>query len=530
MNEQENWVEVEISEIALISTGNTPSKKQPENYGGNIPFIKPPELKNNRVFDASEYISEIGAKKARILPKNSVLISCIGNLGKVGIAKEEVAFNQQINAASVFSGINEKLIFYQAQSSSFKGQLEQRASATTISIVNKGNFSTIKIWIPPTNEQNRIVSKIEELFSELDKGIESLKTAREQLKVYRQALLKHAFEGKLTEQWRKDNAAKLETADQLLERIKQEREDRYQQQLDDWKEAVKQWEASGKEGKKPVKPKLISKNDDNYQDISIYSSLPNEWRWVQIIDLLDSKPLNGRSVKDKDGGFRVLRLTSLKSKYIDVNESKEGDWTRDEAKRYLIKRGDFLLSRGNGSIKLVGRGALVKDNYEVAYPDTIVRLSISKGAYLTELFGYFWNSEIFRKQISSSARTTAGIYKINQALISDYYFPLIPLSEQEVLYEILEQHLSLIEVFEKNIIDDIDRSELLRQSILKKAFSGKLVPQDPNDEPASELLKRIAKEKAELEAQEKAAKAAIKKENPPQSPFTPRAPSKKGGG
>ncbi|MCI5146722.1 MAG: hypothetical protein D3923_14655, partial [Candidatus Electrothrix sp. AR3] len=109
-------------------------------------------------------------------------------------------------------------------------------------------YAKKQIFIPPLNEQDRILTKIEELFSELEKGIESLKTAREQLKVYRQAILKQAFEGKLTEQWRQENADKLETADQLLARIQQEREAYYQQQLDAWKEAIQRWEGAGKEG------------------------------------------------------------------------------------------------------------------------------------------------------------------------------------------------------------------------------------------------------------------------------------------
>ena len=95
--------------------------------------------------------------------------------------------------------------------------------------------------MPPINEQCRIVTKVEELYSELDKGIESLTIAREQLQNYRQAVLKHAFEGKLTEQWREENKDKLETADQFLARIMQEREVRYEKRLEVWKAAVDEW-------------------------------------------------------------------------------------------------------------------------------------------------------------------------------------------------------------------------------------------------------------------------------------------------
>ena len=129
------------------------------------------------------------------------------------------------------------------------------------------------IPLPPLNEQHRIVAKIEALFSELDKGIESFKTAREQLKIYRQALLKHAFSGKLTEQWRAENQDKLETAEALLQRIQTEREQRYQQQLKDW-------EATGKQGSKPKAPKTLPPL--TAEELAELPELPKGWAWVKI--------------------------------------------------------------------------------------------------------------------------------------------------------------------------------------------------------------------------------------------------------
>ena len=122
------------------------------------------------------------------------------------------------------------------------------------------NFEQISSFcLPPFSlaNQRRIVAKIEELFSEVDAGVASLKTARAQLGVYRQSLLKQAFEGKLTEKWRAQNPDKLEPAEQLLARIRSEREARYQQQLTDWQTAVEEWEAGGKEGRKPSKPSKL---------------------------------------------------------------------------------------------------------------------------------------------------------------------------------------------------------------------------------------------------------------------------------
>ena len=144
-------------------------------------------------------------------------------------------------------------------------------------------------------EQRRIVAKIEELFSELDKGIESLKTARAQLNVYRQAVLKHAFEGKLTAQWREENKDKLETPEQLLARIKQEREARYEQQVQEWKSTVKTWEETGKPGnKKPSKPKPA--NDPSpigQEDRERLLEIPDEWAWVKAWSALFYFPRMG---------------------------------------------------------------------------------------------------------------------------------------------------------------------------------------------------------------------------------------------
>ncbi|WP_295199529.1 restriction endonuclease subunit S [uncultured Chryseobacterium sp.] len=191
-----DWIKCEIGEVFDVVTGNTPSKANPLLYGGNIPFIKPPEINNKEVEDASEFLTEEGAAVARILPKCSVLITCIGNLGRVAMnSKFEVAFNQQINALKPNKFVYPKYIFYEAQSSNFRNQLEELSTAVTVALVNKTNFSKVKFPLPPLPEQRAIVKKLESLFSSLDAGVADLKKAQQQLKIYRQAVLKKAFEG-----------------------------------------------------------------------------------------------------------------------------------------------------------------------------------------------------------------------------------------------------------------------------------------------------------------------------------------------
>ena len=167
-------------------------------------------------------------------------------------------------------------------------------TGTTRLKLTKNALRRIPVSVAPAAEQHRIVAKIEELFSELDKGIESLKTARAQLKVYRQAVLKHAFEGKLTAQWRKENKDKLEKPEQLLTRIKQEREARYERQLKEWKAAVKTWEGVGKRDKRPAKPKPANyPSPIRQEDRERLLNLPDGWAWIRLAQLLSISPRMG---------------------------------------------------------------------------------------------------------------------------------------------------------------------------------------------------------------------------------------------
>ena len=166
----------------------------------------------------------------------SIHFSSRASIGYVVISAESLATNQGFKSLVPASGIFNEYVYYYLLSS--REYARESASGTTFLELSGKAFGRLSIPLAPTSIQHRIVSKIEVLFSELDKGVESLKKARKQLKVYRQAVLKHAFEGKLTAKWREENQDKLEKPEQLLARIKREREARYEQLLEDWKDAV----------------------------------------------------------------------------------------------------------------------------------------------------------------------------------------------------------------------------------------------------------------------------------------------------
>lgn len=352
-------------------------------------------------------------------------------------------------------------------------------------------FDEIRIPIPPTSEQRRIVEKIEALFDEIDGGVESLQAAKSTLDLYRKSLLKSAFEGRLTADWRARNPDKLETPEALIARIRKERESRYRSALGEWEKALAKWRTNGEEGKKPAKPrrpavfKLSGKS----------GRAP--WPIAQVRALIDAPLVNGRSVKGKVGGFPVLRLTALKNGEIDCTEHKEGNWTHEDARPFLVGRDDIFLARGNGSKRLVGIAGRVLGNLKpVAFPDTLIRVQIDRSVVRSDFFVLMWNSQAVRQQIERTARTTAGIYKINQQHVLGFTLPLPGLNEQAEIARLLGYRLDAADVLDTEIDRSLARATLLRQSVLKKAFAGQLVPQNPNDEPAAALLQRVAVEKS----------------------------------
>ena len=219
------------------------------------------------------------------------------------------------------SGLFNEFLYYYLRSA--KQLAQRRASGTTFKELSGAAFSKLPIPLAPEGEQHRIVEKIEELLSELDKGIESLKTAREQLKVYRQAVLKHAFEGKLTEKWRRDHASELPSAEAVLEKTKGERERRHEEQLGEWKKALKAWESGGHKGRTPAKP-----------------AKPRELQHLTKTELADLPAL--------PEGWGYVRAESISDFITKGTTPKENDLFAEKGDVPFIR--DYILDAGNTSI------------------------------------------------------------------------------------------------------------------------------------------------------------------------------------
>lgn len=185
-----HWTIDSLGNLFQTVTGSTPPKSQKDNYGCDVPFVKPPELLNSVIFETADNLSDKGVSISRTLPSGSILISCIGNLGKVGINSKVVAFNQQINGIKADDSFVSKFMFYQALSPWFNSQLEELASGTTVPIVNKSKFNSIRVVLPPIPEQKCIVAILDQAFADIEqaraKTEQNLKNARELFESYLQ--------------------------------------------------------------------------------------------------------------------------------------------------------------------------------------------------------------------------------------------------------------------------------------------------------------------------------------------------------
>ena len=205
-----------MGEIGEITTGNTPSKDNKEYYGGNIPFFKPTDLEQGiDTKFSNDKLSQLGFESSRKLPANTVLVTCIGaTIGKTGLISVEGSCNQQINAIVPTKSIIPYFLYYACVSEYMQNEIKSNASATTLPILNKGNFSKIAFPLPPLEEQKRIVSEIERwmLFvNVVESGKSDLKKIIIQAK---SKILDLAIHGKLVPQDPND-----EPASELLKRI-----------------------------------------------------------------------------------------------------------------------------------------------------------------------------------------------------------------------------------------------------------------------------------------------------------------------
>jgi type I restriction enzyme S subunit len=451
-----------VDDVEKVNPKNSPDKE--------IIYIDIASIdnKNQKIIEPKLYLGKDAPSRARQLIKaGDILFSTVRTYLK-NIANVDQIFDRQIASTGFCvirpsNLINKKLLFYLVQTDSFLNPLNQIQRGTSYPAVRDSDVFSQFIPVAPLREQHHIVAKIEELFTNLDAGVEYLEKIKAQLKRYRQAVLKHAFEGKLTEEWREANKDKLEPASVLLERIRIER-------------------------KRNSKGKIKELQSD---DIYGLHELPEGWCWAIIPEIGE---LNRGKSKHRPRNDQ--KLFGGKYPFIQTGDIKKSNGL---VTQYSQTYNEFGLKQSHlwpiGTLCItiaanIAETALL--GIEACSPDSVVGFEANKSICEVKYIHFYFKT--IKNRLESFAPATAQ-KNINLDTLNNVVVPLPSFYEQKKIVNEIERYYSIADEVEKTVEQSLKQSERLRQSILKKAFEGKLVPQDPSDEPAEKLLERIIGEK-----------------------------------
>lgn len=509
---REDWVEITLKDILeKLETGKRP-KGGVSKYTEGIPSIGGEHLNSNGAFYLNnlKFVPEKFAAQMTkgILEIKDILIVKDGaTTGKVSFVDQNFPFkfavlNEHVFKCKLVKGLHPKFIFYFLFSSVGQKRILRNFKGSAQGGINTSFAPNTLIPLAPLPIQRAIIHKIENLFASLDKGIADFKKAQEQLKVYRQAVLKKAFEGELTKEWR-EKQTNLLTADEILEQIKEKRLKYYNSQLEIWEENVRNWERN-KEGRKPIKPKFKFELSEVERDKSIVNNMDASYTNQNLhnVTRLITDGKHGDCTDSPNSGYFFLSAKDIQNGMLVYENARQikFDEFLEVHNRTNLQFGDICLVNTGAT---VGKLAIAPNDFKT--PKTTFQKSVA----IIKVFDNIMNNVYLKylliwtnKKLFNTSKGTA----VNNLLLKDIRnitFPLPSYVEQKQIVREIESRLSVCDKVEQNITEGLEKSEALRQSILKKAFEGKLLSvaeieqckQEADYEPALKLLERIKQNK-----------------------------------
>ena len=471
----EGWKIERLGDVIDIQGGSQPPKSEfiYEPMEGYIQLLQIRDFGENGI---PTFVPQ--NRVTKFCDKDDILIARYGaSLGRIvtGLAG---AYNVAL-AKTIFDKnlLIKRFVYYLLQTQIFQVPLKMISRSAQNGFA-KHEIAHIEIPVPPIETQQAIVNKIESLFDEIDEGIGRLKTAAQQIQQYRQSLLKNAFNGELTKEWRSKHADTLPSENELLAQIQTTREQHHAQQLADWQTAVSQWEQNGKEGKKPSKPKAptqavkFEENSENRNKNS-YIRIPIGF-FIETPKYGTSKKCEYEKYENSTGVIRIPNITE--NGLINLEDMKYAEFSTEDKTDYALKKGDLLLIRSNGSVNIVGSVGLVgleETNY--IYAGYLIRLRPIQGIVNSRFLKFAFQSLDVRTQIEFKAKSTSGVNNINAQEVQDLQVNVFSLPEQTQIVAILESKLTACDQLAAELAKQLKQAELLKQAVLKAAFSGSLL-------------------------------------------------------
>lgn len=486
----QTWAWVKSHEIAEIVGGGTPPTDDHTNFdGGEVPWITPADLsgyKDKHIAKGARNITKKGLDNsgARVMPKGTVLFSSRAPIGYVAIAANPVSTNQGFKSFVLHPFIKSDYAYYYLQRA--KELAVELSSGTTFREISGAKAALIPFPVAPIAEQDRIVAEIEIQFTRLDAAVTTLKRVQANLKRFRAAVLKAACEGRLVpteaELARREGRS-YEPASVLLERILAERRSRW--------EAMQVAKFSD-QGKQPTdhtwKRRYKEPSVGNAVDLP---QLPDGWLWVSVEAI---------STKVVDGVHKKPTYVPHGIPFVTVKNLTAGpgisfdhlNYVTKEAHYEFIRRADpeehDLLITKDGTLGVV-RKVRTQQEFSIFVSVAMIKPVLREMADYLEI-------ALSAPQVQvQMVPKGSGLQHIHLEDLRQDCIPIPPLAEQARVTQEVARRISVIEEVSRELSSELRRATTLRQSILKRAFEGKLVPQDSNNESASALLEQIRSER-----------------------------------
>lgn len=432
-----SYKKVKISDIGKIVSGATPKTKDVDNYGGSIAWITPADLSgytSKYISHGSRNITQKGydSCSTHLMPRGTVLFSSRAPIGYVAIAENSICTNQGFKSIVPNDDIDSEFLYYQLQY--LRKKIQEKGSGTTFKEISGKVLGETDIVVPSLEEQFRIVARIEELFSELDKAVDTLKTTKEQLEVYRQAVLKAAFEGKYTKWWRKNHNVSANEEYCELRKENQVFKD--------------------------------TSGDENELSLNI----PDEWMKVRLGEIFDVEV--GATPSRQHAEYwngSIPWVSSGEVRFTTINKTREmiTDIGLKNASTNLQPIGTVLLAMiGEGKTR--GQSAIL--NIPAAHNQNTAAILVSKTLCQPKYIYYFLqlNYENTRRVGSGNNQKA-----LNKERVRAIRVPFAPIAEQSIIVKEIEKRLSICEKIEQTVNTALAQADTMRQSILKQAFEGK---------------------------------------------------------
>ena len=480
------WERVPLAEVAAILNG-APFDSALFSTTEGMPLVR---IRDVTTGQTNTYYTGT-YEDAYLVHQGDLLVGMDGDFNSGFWGPKTALLNQRVCKISPIEAFYDKRLLALALPG-YLAAINANTPSVTVKHLSSRTIGEIGLPLPPAAEQIRIAAKLEELLSDLDAGVAELKAAQKKLAQYRQSLLKAAVEGALTAEWRTQHQP-TETGAQLLQRILQERRARWE---------ARQLAKFAEQGKTPPKDWQKKYPEPVQPDTTDLPELPQGWVWATIDQIAQVgtgvTPLRSKSAYFNEGTIPWVTSGALNSEAVASATELVTELALKECRLELYPVGSLLVAMyGEGKT----RGKCSELRIPATINQAIAAIVLEPAAQSCKAYLKAFLLDSYEKM---RAQASGGVQpNLNLQIVKAIALPLPPCSEQAEITQLLDGQFDQISQQQIAVQVSLQQSTAQRQNILRAAFSGQLVPQDPHDEPASALLERIRAERAARDAVKK---------------------------